>query len=564
MKQSLSWLAVLGVAAPAVSQPAFHAFPMEVRAWPTAISGDALFTGAACGHLTGAGYPDVVLLQAGSPVLFAAPATFNVLHTIAGAPSGCTAVATRHRERAASGRWLDQLVASNANGLWHWRYDGTTGSMKWDSVQADTLWSGLRSLVTAQLTDDDLQDLIGIGADQRTVGVLLASGTGYGVQYQRQFTSDVYAVAAVAWDDAESAAEIAVATADGLEICRLEDGLPTCGSVDGTACTAATLAVTTQGPGSAPLLALTIRAGSSCSLLCIEPGSDSPAQTVGLGGMDVVACAAGDIDGDLDDDLLYSQRHNHRVTVLLQIEGQFGLLPLAANEFSLIAGDWNGSLSTAPAPDNAATPVFADLDGDGLADMVHAVESNETLVIGRNPLGAASASVDSSRIRAVSTSEVHLELLLDPEVVPAGATHFEAVAWPLVYDDGFARDSNGTVSVDLEAATAGAQMSLAFSSAMYNNPNAALLVQVRAVQKQGGDIVRTMRPVSYIYMHDIGGLTTLPATQAWQAALSYKDPNLDVIEVEVVPTGYGIGGSGGGEIPVIPPPPPDPPPVGPG
>jgi len=484
----------LAVAVPAAAQPNPYPGPVEQHVWHTAISGAATFSQTTSGLLTGAGYPDVVVLQAGVPHILGSPAALNELMPIPGAPSGCTSVAALFHELSQNGYRRDQLVVSTPTGLRRW---ARTASPQWADLASQLTgsgWANLEQLLVADVDADGREDLVGLDGGG-TVRVCLGTATGFGTVYSRTL-SDVLAVATTAWDTG-SGREVAIATASGLVVYS-HDLSSQVAAIAGTSCSSAILA-SPRAPGTAGGEVLVLAAATTdgdWSLFNVTSTSPPP---IALGTLDLVAAAVGDIDADGDDDVIFSKRSNHRATLFVQNQPTFFTYYTSTTmEVPLIGTFANWSASAGAAPSNGASPVLVDFDGNGAADLLVPVESTKMLAVVRSPFGAPRAIelVSATSWIDGELGDFRVELGLSTSNWPATATHVEWVAWwmdlqsnelqPIyalegVHDGG--RVAYGTTSLTISLHESGLLLP------------AALLVQVRPIRIVTQGDATTVGPV---------------------------------------------------------------------
>ncbi len=552
------------------AQSWLYSGPVEHRAWPGAAP-EAKVTGSAAGLFMGAGYPDVVILRDGRPHLFASPGALNCLGSqpIALAPAGCTAIASMYLGRTSNGRRRDQLLVSHEAGLSAWSADAQ--GPKWTLLDSSGTWSSLAKLVVADLDGDGNEDIVGVGSDAHTVQVRLGSASGFGIEYATRFDDPILDVTTTRWDT-DGTREIAVATVGGLWICQLDLGDPI--DVPGTAATEA-IVVSARRPGGEVLLLCATDATEVWHLHMIDPAN--PGSLV-LGARGVVACVVGDVDRDGADDLMISQRCNHRALLLAQRPTNvFPFSMRDALEVPLIAD------SATPAPTNHVVPVFADLDGDGDADLVHAVQSARTVAVARSLFGggppirliesdAANMSGGTREAVIFETSRRDLRVSLDLERTPdfpTDATDIEVLFWMLGSEQGLPVlrcERMGSLQRIPRSATSATLLLPEWAETELLAFN-MLVVQMRPIRVTAAagvsSIAQTYRPSTFVLASDEPyPVPVLDLVRAWPSVL----PGELKLQHELADRewlGDTNGGIiGGGIIGVDPPPPPVPPPGG--
>ena len=564
-----SLLTVLLFAATVPAQPWLYAGPVEPRPWPGAPS-SGKSTGSTAGLFLGGGYPDVVVVRDGVPHLYASPGALNCLESaaIAGAPISSSAVATMFKDRAPSGRRRDQLLVSHAGGLSAWGTTGT-GGMAWTLVDGSPLWRNLDKLVVADVNADGLEDIVALSIANGLVMVRLGTsgglGSGPSFDYVAGFTA-VLDVTTIAWD-ASPAREVAVATTAGVVI--LDHTLVSQTAVPGTVATKALLASVRRPSGELLVLAAMDGAGAWW-LHGVDPLNPS---SMALGRRDLVACAVGDANLDGQDDVVFSQRCNHRALLMVQAGVAAPFAMLAALEIPLRAN------SSALAPSNHAVPVFTDLDGDGDADLVHPVTSNQSIAVAR-AVGGAGASISlvvvddtnmSGGLREAvvqQTSARDLEVVLNFGVngaFPAPATHIEVAVWlggsNVLHDELRCEEAVSLQRIPSTARSVTLRINAAQEIGL--DPFGMLLLQlrpIRVVNPGGVDVIeRTYRGSNYVLASDEWE-PNLTAMRALPQAVPQSEVPL-LHELFGIPWGQDTnGGIGvGGVIGVDPPPPTNPP-----
>lgn len=365
---------------------------------------------------------DVVVLRGTSPVVFLNPATWDAALRV---PLEGTSAAVL--PGTANGR--DEILVTTAQGLrGAWR--DTTASFATRTIGADGLWAGADFVATAQLDGVDGVDIYGVRNDLGFAGVLLAdiSGIGDGFYDEILIALDAFPVeAGTAADlDGNGLRSLAFASASGLHVYHEDDLFDAYTVGDG-----GYVATIASGmPGKERIAWITSVSGSGDVLYFVdEAGLSSP---VVLGGTGVIGLHAADLDHDGDDDLVTSITRSHDLVVYWNDNGTFdddARTVLAVGE-------------TGFAPDNAATPTTADLDGDGDTDLFHAIQSSETAFVWNNTHTASAQTTpqlgsptlfnfvarDPDDEDTLWDGYLQLEIE-DAPTIPAGATHLELFIW---------------------------------------------------------------------------------------------------------------------------------------
>ncbi|MEZ5962524.1 MAG: hypothetical protein R3F56_01640 [Planctomycetota bacterium] len=483
----------------ATAQAIPYAGPVEHVLWHSSPSSPN-FTQVATGMLSGAGYPDIAVLENGVPSLYMSPGTVNHTAPIAGAPAGCSALVTRPFQTAYSGYHRDELIVACGFGLKRWRRTGAPTWETLDATFAGVPWKGAKRLLSADVNGDGICDLIALSSRGDAVGVRLGTSTGFGANYIRWLPGPVgLDIVSTPWDINESDREVAVAMSSGLVVFDhlLQNTLA---SIAGTDCSKALLASPRSNiTGNGEILVLAAEKNSAWKLFSVD--SQNPAG-IDLGALGLVGCAVGDVDADGDDDLAFSKTANHRTLVLFQDgDNHFTGVGLDVPLIGSIA-NWEASSGAAPA--NRAWPALVDVDSNGAAEVVQAVESQNDVILVRSPLGAGRAvTILGSGSLTGSDGSFHINLDIQT-TPPAGATDIEWVVSGILlgpasnrtYDMGIWSGS-GRVSI---GAT---QVSIAApESELLIDQGLSLLIQLRPLQVNGGVVVRAFRPTMCIFAID--------------------------------------------------------------
>jgi hypothetical protein len=371
---------------------------------------------AVAGRIAGSGYPDVVQVIDGVPHLLNTPALFGRFETIPGPWSGVTGLTVCNGGPTPC---RQQVVIADAAGVHVFTY--------LDSGKSTTAlpfgdWAGARCLSGSNLDIDPYDDVAALSASGTLLLVLRGSPAGLGHPKQVVLPGPADALACVPWGGAHR--QVAMATGGSLLLFSPELTEPTEIATSTEPNTVALLPV--RADGGAWKLFWCTQGPGGIQLTTLDATSST---TVSFTGHDLVAGACGDFDGDGDDDVVLSQRNNHRALVLVHRGYGFSYYPSDVCEVPLVTGD-----SSQPAPANNAHPVVADLENDGDADLVHGLQS-----AGQSVAAFSFAfAPDGPRIQSVTLGEQgDLDLTLATTwQPPAGATHIDVLRWRMVKDAG--------------------------------------------------------------------------------------------------------------------------------
>ena len=317
-------------------------------------------------------------------------------------------------------------------------------------------WVDAQLVRAGDLDGDGDADLIGVGVDRRTVLTLYndgANGWLSGASFQVQSDRVVRDLAVIGWTGA-TPREIAVCSTWGTEIfdpsgVRLwwrrsyqTDNL---------------IAVVREVGGPSPSLeriAMVYRTlnGAKQTVAIADAAGDEDDVTLHVAGaaqLDVVGVAAGDVDGDGDDDLLLAHRSDHDLRLLYNLRGaQSGGSFATEPSFAYAPGTIGVTDAvTIGVPgvamiENQAVPVLDDLDGDGMADLFCPVYDADYLVYFAGSEGAPPQSPAPGGSHPVwivatlwtSTStgpgvQIDIEVADDWGVVGTALDDLEVVLW---------------------------------------------------------------------------------------------------------------------------------------
>ncbi|MCC6672011.1 MAG: VCBS repeat-containing protein [Planctomycetes bacterium] len=409
---ALSWFAS------AAFGQALNLFPSvpSAKSWPME-AGSGSATLAITGRIGGSGHADVVQVIGGVPYLFDTPGLQATFTRLPGAWSGVTGLCVRDGGPSPT---RQQVLISDDVGLRLCVYDASLGLLAVPLPLPGV--DGVSRMSAADVDGDGHQDLLCVHRDGRTIQLLHGAPGGFGEMESCTLAAMIDGLVSVPWPGGANARAIAVVSGGSLRLYA--------GGLAG----ASQVLATSPAPFTSTLLV--VRTSPSTSALVWCSGSDSSnvlhfvgpsgASSITFGGHDLVAGAAGDVDGDGDDDVVFSQRGSHRALLLMQRTTGFAYTLLDAAEIELTTPN-----STPPAPANLATPVLADLDCDGDADLVHAVQSQAGVARAMSPfLAPGNGRPVLAGGRFLEQPSLSLQLQLEAGwTPPPGTTHFEVIRW---------------------------------------------------------------------------------------------------------------------------------------
>jgi hypothetical protein len=395
----------------------------HATAWPASIDDPGPFRRAVAGQFTPEKAQDVALIDGVRLALLANPDDFFAVSLVD------TPILDLDRLRGAGAGGLDALATVGAAGLRRQWYDPSTQSFAGATIEA-AAWAGAKLVRAADLNGDGLSDLIGIASDGQSVLFQLASGSATTFSACAGFSAqaNVRDVVALQWD-ADQPLEVAMLTDLAIEVHEQGGALVNtfAGAVPGgTFC-----AIGQAGQTKERLVWITEYAPPAFQYLAVlTPAGVS--DLVDLGSLDAFAVVPTDYDQDGDEDILISHRYSYE---LLWIENQ--RTPQNPNGATFTpAGDQKVFQvpNPGPAPQNAAWPVAADLDGDGDDDVAFAnqgslsfnVYRGEALDQAANKPHVTAAAYVPGLLGAPGTLTLTLAA---PSSIPSGATHLEVRAW---------------------------------------------------------------------------------------------------------------------------------------
>ncbi len=363
---------------------------------------------AVSGKLTGSGYADAAQVIGGLPYLFACPGLGGELSLLPGTWSGVTGMVARN-----SGAPVDrqQLLITDQYGLRLFYFDPMIGKTTIPLPIAG--WNNAYSLCSFDLNGDGAEDLIGIQAGGTQLRVTWGLGVGAGETEMLELPGVAQRCAAVQWGQSRC---VFVAVGSSLFQVLEDLGEVTEVTVSQHSSTVALLPVRTD-VGWGLVWCTSGPAGNSFHWL--TPGSE---ENFTFSGHDLIAGAAGDIDADGDDDIVFSKRDEHAALLFLHDSGESSY---ENAQRILLPG------SGVP-PVNEVVPLLIDVDGDRDADLVHGVQSQSVIVLGRaldnDPGETCPRLLDGLHLGETEYDRV-LTFTLDTMNVPVDATDIEIIVW---------------------------------------------------------------------------------------------------------------------------------------
>lgn len=278
----------------------------------------------------------------------------------------CNDVAAR---KTASGK--DELILAGPNGLIILDFEISQGGAirSWTSRHLDTPETAdMRAITSCSLVTHGNQDLLGIQSDGQTLVALLEyipAPSGYLIYpgFSPMTTGTAWDVEAVD-RDGNGTLEVGALTSDGLEF------FDATGTGIGTFGFASPTGALCRVTGGANDQLAWVRPGTGGDMELYMATSQGLGTPVNLGNVSIVAAETGDLDADGDTDLALSLADSTQLLILENENGSFNLSSLRALS--------NGRSSSS---NNVASPLLADLDGDGHTDVAWADLNSQTLEV---------------------------------------------------------------------------------------------------------------------------------------------------------------------------------------
>lgn len=254
-------------------------------------------------------------------------------------------------------------------------------------------------------------------------------------------------------------------------------------------------------------------------------GAAGAEASLDLSGLAVVGMAAGDIDGDGDEDLALSMRSSRELLIQpnLRSASSTGAATFAAGtEVRLPMGD-----RTLTAPENHTLPVLGDLDLDGDVDAFLAMEDERRVFVHRSQVVVEStqrpvpseAAYELDASGQFGTFSVDFQAPLAP---PRGMTHYEVLVWH--QHSAFGNVDSTAFARQLVPFVPGAPLSLQVvlpETALYFRD--LYPIEVGLVELDGlGQIVRRGPVIGHTLTMDLVAERQLAVVEDWGPTLSVR------------------------------------------
>lgn len=329
---------------------------------PVSSYADSVFGKALAGELTGDLSLDAVVMDDGHPALLITPEVFNT--RILG-----PAVNDMALYRFA-GATVDSLLVVDSTGLRRLDYEETETTAEWAATTIDTGWADARVVRTGNVGFTAYADVVGLAStstNAKQVLVKYGNSSG-GFVNANGFTTggDAYDVVLFDYDgDTSHDLEIAVFTTWGIEVYG-----PTGTPLDFLAWSGAPLiGAVLDGASYDRLVYIDLVSSDQILGIFDKYGDEGPYDLDDSG---IVSAAAGDADGDGDDDLFLGATSD---TAFLYLENLTG----GATTFDPFNAPWVwfGNQDRDPSG-NAAGIAPGDFDGDGDLDVLAPAQGDGT------------------------------------------------------------------------------------------------------------------------------------------------------------------------------------------
>lgn len=384
-----------------------------------------IFTRTAALQMTGDLRPDALLLVDDELVLSISPGIYHALVTLPGpALDYCPVPGAGLLKR-------DAVLLSGTGPtleLWHLNAAGQQFVMQ---AVGNGVGAGAVQLQATNLDGDSQADVVGVSADRGSIVLLhgpLRSATAELVALWAMTPGEtIHRLIPIEWDGTPGT-EFALLTTWGLRV--LEQNGQQHYMVQSDGDDSDRIAAIRRAGSSDRLAWLLQVPGGLYYLFVIDAQAED--QLLYFGIMDPVALSAGDFDGDGLDDLCLSQQTTGQLAYL---HNQAGSAPASFSWSDAAVWDpTSDGTGIAPAPENQASALLADLDQDGDGDVVFPVQKESVAAMLRNDLeqhlDRAPSVQAASYEYDLETQDGLLRLTLAaPVLPPAESERLEIVVW---------------------------------------------------------------------------------------------------------------------------------------
>lgn len=421
---ALTWLAGL---APVAAQTTWETDPHHP---PIGISGP--YTRADHGQFSADLDPDVVVLANGTPIVLNSPAIHDARFTF---PAGTTTsdIAVLRNDLSAGER--DEVLTIGTTGLLAWSRDGD-GQPLTSRGLGSSAWIGVERLASYDAPNKSDRIYLGSFSSPNGFVVLIGPDTPFEDEFTRSTIRP--AIDLVVFQATASEQQVAMTTSSGVLVYDLAGNLEASFSGVGGKLVAAT-----QENGLDALVWFRTNGSDDEYIVIANDGQSLTAATaVSLGPIGVSGVAAGDLDGDGDDDLVINHKEDFGNLVFRNTGGVF------VSHFVVQMSSNLNSYSL----DNLAEPVLADFDKDSDLDLALAVAGDDEfeLFLRYNPSFNRAEHAPtynaalSSHLACPPSDFAKLKLAFQKRTpIPAWADHIELILW----EHDFTAQSTNTTSV---------------------------------------------------------------------------------------------------------------------
>jgi hypothetical protein len=272
----------------------------------------------------------------------------------------------------------DFLVTSDRPRLERWWLDKDTLEFEFRSL-GSPMWAGVTELNAADVTGDDLSDVLGVTADRQAV-IFLAHPFTTGGEGFLALGRTIHRLTPIEWDGT-AGQEIALLTSEGLGVYELDGTtryeLGTDGNDSDRFC-----AVHVEGQPFERLSGLFQVSGGAYYLLATDMNMLDAFTWTLLGPILPVAVTSGDYGGEGYGDVCISHKTTGQL-LFFENQSASGAPAFTWDDYALWDPTKDGT-GAGPAPQNQAHALLEDLDQDGDGDVFFPVEEDHDIAMLRN------------------------------------------------------------------------------------------------------------------------------------------------------------------------------------